>query len=112
VDLAGRRVPSEESVLTVFKAETMPTRDPISAPNVRAVAVVVDPSKYDTCNSARSSSSTQIDERPVYIIDSTRSAEDDQSESGDYVPCRRGAANDITAVRIPTYLSHCDSADN
>lgn len=89
----------------------MPARDPLSARDVRAVAVVVDPSKYDACNSSRSSSSTQVDERPVYIIDSTRTSEDDQGDIGDPLHCRRVAANDITAVRIPTYLCLCDQAD-
>ena len=80
----------------------MPTRDPISAPNVPAVAVVVDPSKVDLSNSSRSPCSTTSEERPVYIIDSTRTSEDDGSDSEHSRLYRRVADYDITAVRIPT----------
>src|SRR5579862_446936 len=79
----------------------MPTRNRISAANVRTVAVVVDPSKVDLCNSSRSPCSTTSEERPVYIIDSTRTSEDDGGDSEHSRPYRRVADYDITAVRIP-----------
>jgi len=80
----------------------MPTRDPISTPNTRTVAVVVDPAKYDTCTSMRWGSSTPIEERPMYIIDSPQSTDDDEDEIGPFLSTRRVGERDITAVRIPT----------
>lgn len=83
----------------------MPTRDPRSASNVRAVAVVVDPLKVDFCHSSRLPCSTSSEDRPVFLIDSAHASEQEGSGSEHSRPYRRVADHDITAVRIPTYHS-------
>ena len=99
----GVGFPRERVSESVQRRSKMPTRDPISMPSTRTVAVVVDPAKYDTCTSMRWGSSTPIEERPMYIIDSPQSTEDDQDEIGPFLSSRRVGERDITAIRIPTY---------